>query len=67
MKTWRTIWKNAIAKIDKCVAWRWAKEKIDKESLVVLKQTIKISKEDMEYYNWAMFTHSMDLFRKHAN
>ncbi len=28
---------------------------------------INISKEDMEDYNLAMFTHVMDLFREHAS
>jgi hypothetical protein len=41
--------------------------KIDKESLALLKQIINISKEDMEDYNWAMFTHAMDFFKEHAN
>jgi hypothetical protein len=30
----------------------------------LLKQTINISKEDVEDYNWTMFTHSMDVFKK---
>jgi hypothetical protein len=67
MRTWGTKWKNAIVNIDKCMAWQWANAKINKESFVVLKQTIKISKENMEYYNWAMFTHAMDFFKKHAS
>jgi hypothetical protein len=39
---------------------RWANANIDKENLALLKQTIHISKEDMEDYNLVMFTHAMD-------
>ncbi len=67
IRTWGTKWKSAIVKIDKQAAWRWANGKREKESLALLKQTINICKEDMEYYNWAMFTHAMDFFKKHAN
>jgi hypothetical protein len=28
---------------------------------------MNISKDDMEYYNLAMFTHAMDFFNKHAS
>jgi hypothetical protein len=41
--------------------------KIDKESLALLKQIINTPKEDMEDYHWAMFTHAMDSFKKHAS
>jgi hypothetical protein len=41
--------------------------KIDKESLALLKQIINISKEDMENYHWAMFTHAMDFFKECAS
>jgi hypothetical protein len=34
------------------------------KNLALLKQTINISKEDMEGYNWTMFTHSMDFFKE---
>jgi hypothetical protein len=30
-------------------------------------QTYNISKEDMENYNWAMFTHAMDFFKEHVS
>jgi hypothetical protein len=46
------------------VAWRWANANIDKESLALLKQTKNISKEDMEDYNWAMFTHAMNFIKE---
>jgi hypothetical protein len=41
--------------------------KINKESLSLLKQIVHISKEDMEDYNLAMFTHAMDLFKERAS
>jgi hypothetical protein len=41
--------------------------KINKENISIFKQTANISKEDMEDYNLAMFTHAMDFFREHAN
>jgi hypothetical protein len=41
--------------------------KIDQEDLTLLKQTIHISKEDMENYNLVMFTHAMDFFKEHAS
>jgi hypothetical protein len=31
------------------------------------KETINVSKEDMENYNLAMFRHAMDFFREHVN
>ncbi len=37
------------------------------KNLALLKQIINISKEDMEDYNWAMFTHSKDLFKEHMS
>jgi hypothetical protein len=40
---------------------------MDKESLSIMKQTVNISKDDMEDYNLAMFTHVMDFFKKHAS
>jgi hypothetical protein len=46
------------------VTWRSANAKVDKESISIFKQTVNISKEDMEDYNFAMFTHAMDFFRK---
>jgi len=46
---------------------QWANAKIDKESLSLLKQITHISKEDMEDYNLAMFTHAIDFFKEHVN
>ncbi len=51
IKTWGTKWKIIIDKIDEWATWQWANAKIDKESLVLLKQTVNISKEDMENYH----------------
>jgi hypothetical protein len=38
------------------VPWQWANAKRDKESFTFFKQTVHISKEDMEDYNLVMFT-----------
>jgi hypothetical protein len=46
---------------------RWANANIDKENLALLKQTIHISKEDMEDYNLVMFTHAIYFFKEHAS
>jgi hypothetical protein len=35
-----------------------------KKSHALFKQNVNISKEDMEDYNWAMFTHAMDFFKE---
>jgi hypothetical protein len=48
-------------------AWQWANVKIDKESLCIMKQSVKLSKNDMEDYNLTMFTHVMDFFKECAN
>jgi len=40
---------------------------MDKESLSIMRQIVNISKDDMENYNLAMFTHAMDFFKEHAN
>jgi hypothetical protein len=37
------------------------------KSFHVLKQTINISKEDVEDYNVAMYTHVMDFFKEQTN
>jgi hypothetical protein len=47
--------------------WRWANAKNDKKSLSIMKQSVNISRDDMEDYNLAMFTHAMDFFKKHAS
>jgi len=47
--------------------WRWANAKSDKESLSIMKQSVNISRDDMEDYNLAMFTHAMDFFKKRAS
>jgi hypothetical protein len=54
----------AIDKTNEWTTWQWVNTKIDKESLVLLKQTVNISKEDMEDYNWVMFKHAMDFFKE---
>jgi hypothetical protein len=41
----------AIDKTDEWAMWQWANAKIDKKNLALLKQTINISKEDVEDYN----------------
>ncbi len=41
------------------MAWQWANSKMDKESLYIMKQS-NISKDDMEDYKLAMFTHAMN-------
>jgi hypothetical protein len=46
------------------VPWQWANAKINKESLALLKHNVNISKDNMEDYNWAMFTHAMDIFKE---
>jgi hypothetical protein len=33
----------------------------------LLKQIVNITKEDMEDYHWAMFTHAMDFFQEWAS
>ncbi len=53
--SWQNKWMGDVA-MGKCE---------DKQkNLALLKQTINISKEDMEGYNWTMFTHSMDFFKE---
>jgi len=47
--------------------WWWANAKSDKESLSIMKQSVNISRDDMEDYNLAMFTHAMDFFKKRAS
>jgi hypothetical protein len=49
------------------VTWQWANEKMDKESLFIMRQIVNISKDDMEDYNLAMFTHAMDFLKERAN
>ncbi len=46
------------------VAWRWANVKIDKYNLSIMRQSVNISKDDMEDYNLEMFTHVMDFFKE---
>ncbi len=48
--------------MDEWVAQQWANAKIDKENIIILKQTINIPKTNMEDYHWAMFTRAMDFF-----
>jgi hypothetical protein len=63
IKTWGTKWKREINKTNEWVALRWANVKIEKEKNSLLKQTIHISKEDIEDYNSAMFTHAIYFFK----
>jgi hypothetical protein len=49
------------------VAWQWANAKIDKNIIFIMKQSVNISKDDMEDYNFAMFTHVMEFFKEHAS
>jgi len=51
IKTWGLEWKMQIDKTNEWVAWRWVRVKINKESLTLLKQAIKIPKENMEDYH----------------
>jgi len=44
-----------------------ANAKIDKENLFIMRQNVNISKDDMEDYNLAMFTHAMDFFKECAS
>ncbi len=37
------------------------------QSLFIMRQTMNISKDDMEDYNLAMFTHVVDFFKERAN
>jgi hypothetical protein len=65
--TWGTKWKRAFEKTIEWATWWWANAKIEKESLALFKLTINISKEDLEDYNWVMFTHAMDFFKEYTN
>jgi hypothetical protein len=67
IKTWGTKWKRVINKTNESAAWQWANAKIDKKNLALLKQIVHISKEDIEDYNLAMFTHAMDFFKEHTS
>jgi hypothetical protein len=49
IRTWGLEW--LIDKTNEWVAWWWANVKINKESLILLKQSINIPKEDMEDYH----------------
>ncbi len=56
---WQNRWMGIMA-MGKC------KDR-QRKSFHVLKQTINISKEDMEDYNLAMYTHVMDFFKEQIN
>jgi hypothetical protein len=62
-----TKWKMVTSKTNEWATWQWVNVKVDKKNISILKQTINISKEDMEDYNLVMFTHVMDFFREHAS
>ncbi len=64
---WGLERENQIDKINQWATWQWANAKIDKKTFTLFKQTLKITKEDMENYHWAMFTHAMDFFQKWAS
>ncbi len=66
IKTWGIEWKRVIDKTMEWAAWWWANAKMDKKSLSIMRQTMNFSKDDMEDYNLAMFTHAMD-FKERAN
>jgi hypothetical protein len=66
IRTWGTR-KRQIDKTTKWAAWRWVNAKIDKESHTLLKEIVNISKEDMEDYYWAMFTHAMKFFQERTS
>jgi hypothetical protein len=55
---------RAIEKIDEWATWSWVNVKIDKGSLALFKQIVNNSKDDMENYNWTMFTYAMNFFQK---
>jgi hypothetical protein len=67
LRTWGTKWKRQIDKTTKWVEWQWANVKIDKESFTLLKEIVNILKEDMQNYQWAMFTHAMEFFQEHTS
>jgi hypothetical protein len=67
IRMWGLERENQIDKINQWATWQWANAKIDKKTFTLLKQTLKITKEDMEDYHWAMFTHAMDFFQKWAS
>ncbi len=67
IKTWRTKWKRIIDKTLEWASWQWANVKMDKESFSIMRQSVNISKDDMEDYNLAMFTHAMNFFKERAN
>jgi hypothetical protein len=67
IRIWGTKWKRVFDKIDEWAARRWANAKVNKENISIFKQIVNISKEDMEDYNLAMFTHAMDFFKERVN
>jgi hypothetical protein len=67
IRTWGFEWKKEIDKKNEWVPWQWMNGKIVKESLTLLKQIVNITKEDMEDYHFAMFTHAMDFFQEHMD
>jgi hypothetical protein len=66
IRTWGTKWKRVLNKIEEWVAWQWANVKMDKYSLSIMKQSVNISKDDMEDYNLVMFTHAMVFFKERS-
>jgi phage major head subunit gpT-like protein len=64
IRTWGTEWKKVIDKIVEWVAWLWTNVKMEKYNLSIMRQSVKISKDDMEDYNLAMFTHVINFFKE---
>jgi hypothetical protein len=40
---------------------------MDKENLSIMRQSVKISKDDMEDYNLAMLTHAINFLKERAS
>ncbi len=67
IRTWGKKWKRVIDKTMEWATWQWANMKMDKENLSTMRQSVNISKDDMEDYNLAMFTHAMNFFKECAS
>ncbi len=55
---WQNKWMGNMV-MGKCEDWQ--------ESLTLFTQIVNILKENMEDYQWAMFTHAMDFFQEWAS
>jgi len=67
IRTWGKKWKRVIDKTMEWATWQWENMKMDKENISIMKQSVNISKDDMEDYNLAMFTHAMNFFKECAS